>query len=107
MAARPRSSSKVQMPAYIQPVVSNYGVNREQATSYHRLVLDFYIQFLILANRIGEEIPEHSVRRIEAMIDYVASLAGSSGNAPMIGDSDDARGIPLMELIGWDFRDDR
>ena len=39
------------------------------------------------------------------MIEFVAAMAGSNGVVPMIGDSDDARGIPFLELVGWDFED--
>jgi hypothetical protein len=85
--------------------VSADGVNKEQASSYHRFVLDFYLQILILSRRLGKPLPPSSEKRIEAMLDYAAALAGRHGLAPMTGDSDDARGVPLPELVGWDFRD--
>lgn len=81
------------------------GVNKEQATSYHRFVLDFYLQIVALSHRVGEPIPATAKQRIEAMLDFAAALAGKHGRAPMIGDSDDARAIPMPELVGWDFRD--
>jgi uncharacterized heparinase superfamily protein len=81
------------------------GVNREQATSYHRFVLDFYIQLLVLARRIRESLPAVFEQRVQAMLEFVAALIGDRGMAPMIGDSDDARGVPFLELSGWDFRD--
>ncbi len=81
------------------------GVNREQATSYHRFVLDFYLQILILARRVSTPLPPIIIQRIEAMLAFAAALAGAHGLAPMIGDSDDARGVPFLEGVGWDFRD--
>jgi hypothetical protein len=89
----------------VERQVAADGVNREQATSYHRFVLDFYLQLCILAHRNGRSLPAIVNQRLEAMLEFAAALAGSYGNAPMIGDSDDARGIPLQELTGWDFRD--
>jgi hypothetical protein len=81
------------------------GVSREQASSYHRFVLDFYIQFILLCRRNARALPQGAQRRVEAMVEFAAALAGSTGEAPMIGDSDDARGLPLLELVGRDFRD--
>lgn len=82
------------------------GVNFEQASSYHRFVLDFYLQIYILAARgaapdwCGQMAP-----RLQAMFAFICALGGDAGRAPMIGDCDDARGIPLLELVGWDVRD--
>ena len=81
------------------------GVNCEQATSYHRFVLDFYLQILVLARRNEIELSPAVAEQIESMIEFVAALAGSVGIAPMIGDSDDARGLPFLELVGWNFKD--
>lgn len=81
------------------------GVNAEQATSYHWFVLDFYLQVYILAQRAGEVLPEVLSERLEAMLTFAAALAGRHGEAPMIGDSDDARGVPFVDGVGWDFRD--
>ncbi len=81
------------------------GVNCEQATSYHRFVLDFYLQILVLARRNGIALSPAVPKQIESMIEFVAAMAGSDGAVPMIGDSDDARGMPFLELVGWDFKD--
>ncbi len=81
------------------------GANKERASSYHRFVLDFYLQVLIVARKIGDPLPAESNHRIASMVDFAASLAGSHGLAPMFGDSDDARGIPLPEYSHWDFGD--
>jgi uncharacterized heparinase superfamily protein len=85
--------------------VESDGVNKEQASYYHRFVLDFYLQFLILSRRVGHPLPGDSKKRVEAMLEFAAALAGPKGIAPIIGDNDDARGIPIFELIGRDFRD--
>lgn len=81
------------------------GVNAEQATSYHRFVLDFYLQVYLLARRAGETLPRGAAERLEAMLAFASALAGTCGEAPMIGDSDDARGVPFVDGVGWDFRD--
>jgi hypothetical protein len=81
------------------------GVNAEQATSYHRFVLDFYLQVYILARRVDQAGLPALTDRLEHMLDFTSALAGTHGEAPMIGDSDDARGVPFIDGVGWDFRD--
>jgi hypothetical protein len=89
----------------LQRQVAGDGVNLEQASSYHRFVLDFSVQFLLLSRRNGRPGAARIAARVERMLEFSAALCGPGGFAPMIGDSDDARGIPLIELVGWDFRD--
>lgn len=89
----------------IERQVTPDGVNREHATSYHRFVLDFYLQVVTLARRAERALPAIIEQRVEAMLAYVAALAGPDGEAPMVGDSDDARGVPFPECNGWNFRD--
>lgn len=85
--------------------VTTDGVNCEHATSYHRFVLDFYLQIVALARRAGIGLAEVIEQRVEAMVGFAAALVGRQGRAPMIGDSDDARALPFPECSGWDFRD--
>lgn len=89
----------------VERQIASDGVNREQATSYHRFVLDFYLQILVLAKRNKIALSPAISKQVESMIEFVASMAGSNGVVPMIGDSDDARGLPFLELVGWDFKD--
>jgi Heparinase II/III-like protein/Heparinase II/III N-terminus len=81
------------------------GVSKEQASSYQRFVLDFYLQVLVLAKRNRLELPAIVADRVEQMLEFVSSLAGPSGEAPMVGDSDDARALPVTSHPRWDFRD--
>jgi len=85
--------------------VTRDGVNMEQATSYHRFVLDFILQIVALGRRIGETLPSVFESRARGAMAFIAALIGPGGDVPMIGDSDDARGLPLTEIAGWDFRD--
>lgn len=78
------------------------GVDREQATSYQRFVLDFALQALAIARRNGVESATIS-RCARAMLDACEVLVGSSGRAPRIGDGDDARGLPFFTAEPWDF----
>jgi hypothetical protein len=65
------------------------GGNREQAISYQQFVLDFLLLAGLTARASGEDFPAAYWHRIEAMIDFLASLMDVAGQVPMIGDADD------------------
>jgi hypothetical protein len=66
------------------------GVNREQAIYYHHFVLEMMI-FAGLVSRTQQQpfSPEYW-QRIESMLELLASVIDSGGNAPAIGDEDGA-----------------
>lgn len=79
--------------------VSDDGVNREQATGYHRFVLDFLTMVYELGQRNSVTIPEPLIQRYQKMIAYEADILGPDGIAPMLGDCDDGRGIAITESV--------
>lgn len=66
------------------------GVNREQAIWYHHEVVDMMLLcgFVGKANNIA--FSQDYWKKIESMIEFIASLMDVNGNLPMVGDSDDA-----------------
>src|SRR6267143_7083797 len=66
------------------------GVNREQAVSYQQFELDLLLHPLLAARANGQKFSAAFESRIEAMLEYLASIMDASGNVPMFGDSDDA-----------------
>jgi hypothetical protein len=65
------------------------GVNREQAVSYQQFVLDFLL-IAALAGKSNNRIFSNKYwKRIETMLDFLASIMDADGNVPMIGDADD------------------
>lgn len=66
------------------------GVNREQALWYHHEVADMMLLTALAARASGQPFSQAYMGRLEAMLVFLASLADSGGNWPMIGDSDDA-----------------
>jgi hypothetical protein len=78
------------------------GIDREQATSYQRFVLDFALQALAVGRRNGLSLPAVA-DRARAMLDACETLAGTGGRTPRIGDGDDARGLPFFTDDPWDF----
>jgi hypothetical protein len=73
------------------------GVNREQAVSYQRFVLDFLILCLLAGRANGQHFSGEYAARIEAMLDYLASIMDASGNVPQFGDSDDGHMVRLSQ----------
>jgi hypothetical protein len=71
------------------------GGNREQAISYQQFVLDFLLISGLAANANGQKLPATYWKRIESMIEFLASLMDVAGNVPMLGDADDGFVVKL------------
>jgi hypothetical protein len=67
------------------------GVNREQALWYQQFVLEFLVTALLAGKANGQWFSADYESRIEAMMDFIASVMDAGGNVPMIGDADDGR----------------
>jgi len=81
------------------------GVNKEQATGYHRFVLDF----VWLVVRLGElnniKLPTIVYDRLEKMLEYERAVIPPNGLVPQVGDCDDGRAFILSESDSFfDFR---
>jgi hypothetical protein len=71
------------------------GGNREQAFAYQTFVLDFLLLAGLAARARGEDFSPVYWRRIEVMIDFLASMTDVAGRMPMIGDADDGYVVKL------------
>jgi len=77
------------------------GVNREQAVAYQHFVLDFLIIAGLAGRDNGLEFPGRFWSRIEAMIEFLASIMDLAGNVPAFGDADDGYVIRLSPEAGF------
>ena len=77
------------------------GVNREQAVSYQQWELDLLLLPLLAAEAAGEAFPDAYRSRIEAMLEYLASIMDAGGNLPMFGDADDGYVARLSQQPGF------
>jgi hypothetical protein len=77
------------------------GVNREQAVSYQQFVLDFLLLPLLAGKANGQPFSIEYASRLEAMLEYLASIMDVKGNVPMLGDADDGLVVRLAQ--GGDF----
>jgi hypothetical protein len=65
------------------------GVNREQSVCMQQFVLDLLLLCLLAGKANGQWFSADYESRIEAMLDFLASIMDAGGNVPMFGDSDD------------------
>ena len=66
------------------------GCNREQGIWYHHEVADMMLLCGLVGRTNGIEFSAAYWSRLEAMLEFIASMMDVAGNMPMIGDSDDA-----------------
>jgi len=77
------------------------GGNREQAFGYQTFVLDFLLLAGLAARARGEDFAPVYWKRVEVMIDFLASMTSVAGGLPMIGDADDGRVVNLATEPGF------
>jgi hypothetical protein len=80
------------------------GVYFEQSTWYHRYTAEFYLHFVVLAERAGEPLPAHVRERLAALLDHLMWITRPDGTSPYIGDDDGGRLVRLEERAADDWR---
>jgi hypothetical protein len=73
------------------------GANKEQASSYHRFVLDFGLLIAVLDHRKALRLSSDARRLMESMLSYQMSITTPVGDLPGLGDGDDGWGYVLAE----------
>lgn len=82
------------------------GVNREQASSYHRFVMDFLIMLVVLMRKKQLTAVSRLEVVLEKMLDYNMHALTPAGKTIMLADSDHGRGVMLDESVDyWDARE--
>lgn len=77
------------------------GVNREQAIWYHHEVADMMLLCGLAGRANGSDFSADWWRRLEGMLEFMASMMDVSGRVPMIGDSDDAVMVRFSQEPGF------
>ena len=72
------------------------GVNREQALASQQLVLEALTLPLLAAKAAGQRFSADYESRIEAMLDFLASIMDAGGHVPMHGDADAGEAVRLV-----------
>lgn len=88
----------------IEKQISADGVDFEKSIPYHRLVMELFLDSVLLLEANGHEIPAVVLSRIERMAEFVKAYIKPNGDIPLIGDADDGR----MHILGnQDINDHR
>jgi Heparinase II/III-like protein/Heparinase II/III N-terminus len=82
------------------------GCDHEMSTSYHRLVTELFDVGTEAARGLGANFPDWYLERLELMHMFVRDYTRPDGLAPLIGDEDSGRFLPLGSY-GADPRDHR
>jgi hypothetical protein len=67
------------------------GVDFEQSTAYHRLVLEAFLTCGLLLDLHGEGLADDWRTRLMQMVEFVEAYVKPDGTVPLIGDADDGR----------------
>jgi hypothetical protein len=71
------------------------GLNREQATDYHRFVLELGLMAAVEADASGYPLSEATWTQLVRMLDAAAGVLDVTGRPPRQGDGDEGRGLVL------------
>jgi Heparinase II/III-like protein/Heparinase II/III N-terminus len=91
-----RETGKAILEREVQAQVAPDGAHREQSLACHQLVLDALLACLLAGRRNAEHFSPAFEARVEAMVDYLASVMDAGGNVPKIGGGDDAFFLDLI-----------
>lgn len=73
------------------------GVVHEGSIAYHRLVSEMFLHAGLLCKKNDIDLSDIYWQRLEKMLDFVSAYSKPNGLAPVIGDNDNGRVIPLGE----------
>jgi hypothetical protein len=89
-AARWRESAQRELEEQALLQNASDGVNREQAFYYHHEVADMMLLVWRYGEANGVSFSTAFRDRLEAMLEFIASVMDVAGHVPMVGDADDA-----------------
>jgi hypothetical protein len=72
------------------------GADFEASTGYHRLVLELFLYSFILCRENNIEIEERYWQKLKAMFEYLRAVLRPDGRAPLVGDTDSGRVLPVV-----------
>ena len=77
--------------------VGEDGVDREQAMSYHLFTMELFLLAFAIGRNSKRAFSSGYGQRLRGMAGFLDAMATSSGDLPVYGDSDDARGFLFSE----------
>lgn len=80
------------------------GMSYERSTNYNRLVLEIFLNGILLLKNNGEEIPSDIWYRMKSMFHFIMNSIQPNGETPIIGDQDNGRILPFGTESIIDYR---
>ncbi|HEX8151249.1 MAG TPA: alginate lyase family protein [Pyrinomonadaceae bacterium] len=71
------------------------GADREASTGYQRFVTEIFLYSFLLCRENGFDVGERVWLRVRRMLEYVRAYLRPDGRAPLVGDADGGRFLPL------------
>jgi hypothetical protein len=90
-----RCDSAAELERHLAANTFPSGLNREQASDYHRFVTELGLVALVEADRCGHPLGDGTRRLLASSLDAAAALLDSAGRAPRQGDGDEGRALVL------------
>jgi hypothetical protein len=84
--------------------ISSDGIYFEQSTCYQRYTCDFYLHFLLIAERTGFVVPADVRDRLTRLVEFLAAVCTPDRRMPSVGDADGGWLMPLCRRDGDDCR---
>ena len=78
------------------------GADAEASTGYHRLVTELFLYTFLHARTNGVEIGERYWAKLRSMLEYLRTYLRPDGRAPLLGDTDGGRFLPLTRRAADD-----
>jgi Heparinase II/III-like protein/Heparinase II/III N-terminus len=71
------------------------GADCEASTGYHRFAAEIFLYSFILCRANSIRVEERHLRRLRSMLEYTRAYLRPDGRAPLVGDADGGRALPL------------
>jgi hypothetical protein len=88
-----RAHASAQLASALEDNTFASGLNREQATDYHRFVTELGLLALVEADAARRPLPASTRRLLAASLDAAAAILDVRGRPPRQGDGDEGRGL--------------
>lgn len=90
-----REDAAAELTRHLEANTFPSGLNREQASDYHRFVTELGLVAAVEADLAGTPLPASTWLLLTDSVDAAATVADSTGRGPRQGDGDDGRGLLL------------
>jgi hypothetical protein len=103
-ARRWREYAETRIPTEVMLQFHRDGVNFEKSVPYHRFVTEMFLLSAVLLHRAGRPLSSAVTDRLHRAVRFTSVYTRPDGRAPVVGDNDNARALPLSSDSVEDHR---